>query len=171
MEAIDLALDPFLIIPYRWLGDPVWGWWLGTWVLVLLCISLGEMTLRLGKYLNRASLAELQGQSQRMQEDSLQALRQGDKPAYKAMNKLANEAFGRGFFLQAAMGMASLWPAFLAAGWLGARFQGLVIPLPGLDLGLSWLPAFVSLYLLNRLAWWRLKRRFTSPGREREGRL
>lgn len=35
------------------------------------------------------------------------------------MNKLANEAFGRGFFLKAAMGMASLWPAFLAAAWPG----------------------------------------------------
>jgi hypothetical protein len=159
LEVIDLALDPFLIIPYRWLSDPVWGWWLGTWVVVLLCISLGELTLLLGKRLNRASLTELDGQTRQMHDNSLQALRQGDKGAYKAMNKLANEAFGRGFFLKAAMGMASLWPPFLAAGWLSARFEGLVIPLPGLGLGLGWLPAFLSLYLLSRLAWWRLKRR------------
>lgn len=164
MEAIDLALDPFLILPYRLLSDPVWGWWLGTWVVVLLCISLGELTLRLGRHLNRASLTELEGQSRKMQDGSMQALRQGDKTSYKAMNKLANEAFGRGFFLKAAMGMASLWPAFLAAGWLQARFQGFVIPLPGLGLGLGWLPAFVSLYVLSRLAWGWCRRRL-GPGK------
>ena len=169
LKIIDQALDPFLIVPYRWLDDPVWAWWLGTWVLVLLCITLGELTLRLGQRLNRASLEELEGQSKKMHDGSLQALRQGDKPSYKAMNRLANEAFGRGFFLRAAMGMASLWPVFLAAGWLDARFEGLVIPLPGLGLGLGWLPAFVSLYLLSRLAWWRLKRRML-PGAQ-HGRL
>ncbi|CAO0819964.1 hypothetical protein DFAR_1260017 [Desulfarculales bacterium] len=26
MEVIDLALDPLLILFYRWLSDPVWGW-------------------------------------------------------------------------------------------------------------------------------------------------
>ncbi|MFH1035720.1 MAG: hypothetical protein V1806_14525 [Pseudomonadota bacterium] len=168
MEVINLALDPFLIIPYRWLGDPVWGWWLGTWVLALLCISVGELTLGLGKRLNRASLAEFEGQSRRMQDSSMRALQQGDKPSYKAMNKLANEAFGRSFFLRAALGMAALWPAFLAAGWLNARFEGLVIPLPGLGQGLGWLPAFVSLYLLSRLAWGALKRKLGPEAQNRD---
>ncbi|MBI4799313.1 MAG: hypothetical protein HY794_11410 [Desulfarculus sp.] len=164
MEAINHVLDPWLIIPYRWLDDPVGAWWLGTSVLALACVALGELTLRLGKRLNRASLTELDGQTRRMHDNSLQALKQGDKSSYKAMNKLANEAFGRGFFLKAAMGMASLWPAFLTAGWLEARFQGLVIALPGLEFGVGWPPAFISLYILARLAWGRLKRRLAGRG-------
>lgn len=165
MEAINFFLDPILILPYRWLGDPVGAWWLGTVVLALACVALGELTMALGRRLNRASLQEMDQQSKQMHEGSMQALRQGDKTSYKAMNKLANEAFGRGFFLKAALGASSLWPAFLAAGWLEARFQGLVIALPGLEVGVGWPPAFVSLYILSRLAWGRIKRRLAAGRR------
>lgn len=164
MKAINQFLDPILIIPYRWLDDPVGAWWLGTAVLTLACLALGELTMALGRRLNRAKLREMDEQAQKMHDGSLQALRQGDKGSYKAMNKLANEAFGRGFFMKAALGMASLWPAFLAAGWLEARFQGLVIALPGLDVGLSWLPVFLALYILGRLVWGRLKSRLAGHG-------
>ncbi|CAO0819965.1 hypothetical protein DFAR_1260018 [Desulfarculales bacterium] len=99
-------------------------------MVIILGISLGELTLRLGTHLNCASLAELDDQSLKMQDGSMQALHHGDKELYRAMNKLANETFGREAFLKAAMGRASQWPAFLAAGWLGIRFEGLVIFLP-----------------------------------------
>lgn len=158
LEALNQFLDPFLIIPYRWLADPVWAWWLGTWVLVVLCLSLGGLTARLGRRLNRQSLGQLETETKTMHDNSWQALRQGDKTAYKAMNKLANEAFGRSFFLRAAMGVSALWPAFLAAGWLDYRFHGLAVPLPGQDFGIRWQPAFLLLYLGTALAWWRLKR-------------
>jgi len=42
----------------------------------------------------------------------------------KAINRLANESFGRSFFLSAAMGMGALWPLFFAAGWLDLRYKG-----------------------------------------------
>ena len=39
---------------------------------------------------------------------SMNVLKAGDKESYKAINKLANEAYGKTFFLQVAMAAASL---------------------------------------------------------------
>jgi hypothetical protein len=153
LETINLFLDPLLIAPYRALDDPVLAWWLATLWLAGLSILLGELTLALGKRLNRAPLAEHAGQAKSMQDMSMAALKAGDKPAYKAMNKLANESFGRAFFQRAALGAASLWPAFLAAGWLQRRFAGVPIPLPlsGGEINLGWLQGFLICYLGLRL--------------------
>ena len=171
MEAINQFLDPLLVIPYRAMADPVWAWWLGTLWVAGLRILAGELTLALGKRLNRRPLAEHSGQAQDMQAKSMAALKAGDKTAYRALNRLANEAFGRTFFQRAALGAASLWPAFLAAGWLDRRFAGLEIPLPlplpGLDLSLGWLQGFLLCYLGLRIGLalfrrWRKRRAATS---------
>jgi hypothetical protein len=171
VETINLFLDPLLIAPYRALADPVLAWWLATLLLAGLSILLGELTLALGKRLNRAPLAEHAGEAKSMQEKSMAALKAGDKTAYKAMNKLANESFGHAFFQRAALGAASLWPAFLAAGWLQRRFAGVPIPLPlsGGEINLGWLQGFLVCYLGLRLGLalirFQRKRRRPSPPR------
>jgi hypothetical protein len=86
----------------------------------------------------------------------MNALKAGDKEVYTGANKLANDAFGRSFFLQLAMGMASLWPAFLGAAWLQARFQGVPVPVPFSDLQINWLPPYVVMYIVIRIAMSRL---------------
>lgn len=151
MEEINLLLDPLLIAPYRALDDPVLAWWLGTIWVAGLSILVGELTLALGKRLNRRTLDQHAGEAKDMQEKSMAALKAGDKAAYKAMNRLANESFGRSFFQRAALGAAALWPLFLAAGWMQRRFAGLDIPLLGDQLSVGWVQGLIICYLLLRL--------------------
>jgi len=151
--------DLILIAPYRWLANPAWGWWLGTFILGLWCSLLGELTMAVAMWLNREPIRQVLSDTARRHNQSMRALKAGDGQAYKGINKLANEAFGKAFFLQLAMGMGSLWPAFLAAAWLQARFAGLEIPLPLVGWQVGYIPGFLVMYLLSRVIFSRLKRR------------
>ncbi|MBW1713549.1 MAG: hypothetical protein JRJ59_10415 [Deltaproteobacteria bacterium] len=154
------AVDPFLIAPYRWLANPFLAWWLGTFVLCLWAALLGELTLAAAFRINRFRIEEKVQETGKYHSASLKALKSGDKKSYKAINKLANESFGQTFFLQIAMGMGSLWPAFLAAGWLQERFGEVRFPLPGLESTTNFVPGFILLYILARLTLSRIKKRF-----------
>ncbi len=169
MDSLILPLDPILIAPYRLLDDPALAWWLGTLWVALLSVLMGEITTSVGKRLNRRILEKSASEAREMEKNSMNALKAGDKAAYKAMNKLANESFGHAFFQRAALGAASLWPAFIAAGWLQRRFEGLEVPLPGLDLAAGWLQGFLICYLSLRLGlalarWLRKRRRAAGAG-------
>ena len=98
----------------------------------------------------------------RRHDQSMNAMRAGDKVAYKAINKLANEAYGKTFFLQLAMAAASLWPIPLALAWLQLRFFRVDFPLPvelpflGKSVGYPFV--FLPAYILVRIAWNHVKR-------------
>ena len=87
--------------------------------------------------------------------ESMNALKAGDKAAYKAINSLANEAFGKSFFLQVAMASASLWPVPCALAWLQIRFSSIRfpllfdLPLIGNSVGAPFI--FIPLYILARI--------------------
>lgn len=155
-------MDALLIAPYRWLDDPIQGWWLGTLVLALWCALAGGLTRRLVLRANRAHAQRLDHEMRHYRDAAQAAANAGDKTAYKLLNKQANEAFGRTFFLRAAMGSASLWPAFFGVAWLQARFAGLSLPLFGL--GVNSLAGFLICYLAVRLALARLRRLGAGPG-------
>ena len=145
--------DPFLIAPYRWLPDPVLGWWLGSAVLAFWCVLLGLATMSLARWVNREYIERekrrmLEGQSQ-----SWEALQAGNKLAYKGFNEQANDSFGKSFFMGAAMGAASLWPAFVALAWLTWRFGRVSIPLPPTPWEVGPVAAFIPLYIALRLLW------------------
>lgn len=162
-----LNLDPILIAPYRLISDPVWGWWLGSLVLAGWAVFWGELTLALVFRLNRRYVEDLTRETQKRNQQAINALKAGDKAAYRGINKLANEAHGKAFFLQIAMGASSLWPAFLAAGWLELRFGDVPIVLPGLEGRITYLAGFVPLYLAVRLAWGLAKKRLGLGERSR----
>jgi hypothetical protein len=86
---------------------------------------------------------------------SMNALKAGDRAAYKAINKLANEAFGRSFFLQVAMASASLWPIPCALAWLQIRFSSIRFPLffdlPFIGDSVGYPFIFILLYILARI--------------------
>ena len=105
-------IDPVLIYPYRWFENPMLGWWMGTFILALWASLLGELTLAAAYRLNRSHIARNLDRTSYFHLQSLKAKQAGDEKAYKGINKLANEEFGKSFFLFMAMGMASLWPAF-----------------------------------------------------------
>jgi hypothetical protein len=115
---------------------------------------LGWLTVAVGKRLNRTAFEASATETQAMHDKSIEALKAGEKGAYKAFNKLANDAFGKRFFQMAALGIGSLWPAFITAGWLQERFQGVPIPLPGLPWSVGWLQGYLTCYLVVRLGWW-----------------
>lgn len=149
-------VDGVLIGPYRWPADPLLGWWLGTAILAGWATLLGELTMLLVRRVNRRHVREVNDEVKRMQEASINALRGADKEAWRGINRLGNEAVGRAFFLQIAMGAGSLWPAFLAAGWLQMRFEGVPIYVPLFNDSyiagflLCYLPLRTSLALLKK---------------------
>ena len=163
MDAIDWAfitIDPVLIAPYRWFGNPLLGWWVGTFALALWAALIGDMCATLAVWVNRHQIAKNSRQTLYYHEQSIAAKKAGDELAYKGINDLANEAFGKSFFLLMATGMASLWPAFFAAAWMHRRFSELGYSLP------SWLGGFeinpiapfILLYILSRLLVGRIRR-------------
>ena len=151
--------DPVLIAPYRWLEDPMEAWWLGTLVLAFYALVLGEATLALFKWVIREHLAQSMEDLRRQRDLSLAAARAGDKPAFKLLNRQANEAFGKTFFQGIAMGAASLWPAFLALAWLRLRFSQVGTPLPGTDINPNYAVGFIICYVVLRVIWGRLRAR------------
>lgn len=142
-------LDAFLIAPYRWPEDPVWGLWLGTAVLAFWAVALGGLTMKIVYKINSRHVAKTGDEVSKMHEASMNALRSGDKEAWRGINKLGNEAFGKAFFLNIAMGASSLWPAFFAAAWLRMRFEEVLFPTPfG---GINYAAGFIVLYIPLRV--------------------
>jgi hypothetical protein len=145
------GIDPILIEPYRWLPESVWAWWLGTVLLCLWAVIVGEITYRIVKRINKKYVHEHNDEMVAWNNRAMNALKAGNKEVYTGANKLANDAFGRSFFLSLAMGMASLWPAFLGAAWLQARFQGVPVPVPFMDAEINWVPPYVVMYIVTRI--------------------
>ena len=146
----------------------MWGWWLGTFILACWATLIGELTLAMVFRLNRRYVEETNQEMQDRNRQAMNALKAGEKRIYKGLNKLANEAFGKAFFLQIAMGASSLWPAFLAAGWLEMRFGDVPILLPASLGQVTYVSGFIVLYLLVRIGWGQLKKRLGLGARTRK---
>jgi len=148
-----LKIDPVLIAPYRFFSSPMVGWWIGTSILALWAILLGELTMVAAYRFNRHAMNKSSERALYYHEQSLKAKQAKDEKSYKMINKLANEAYGKSFFLSMAMGMGSLWPAFFAAAWLNERFGDIVFALPlwagGFEL--NFLAPFIFLYIAARI--------------------
>ena len=152
-------IDPVLISPYRWFENPLLGWWVGTFILALWASLLGELTLAVAYRMNRKHIAHNWNQTLYYHLQSLKAKNAGDEKAYKGINRLANEEFGKSFFLFMAMGMASLWPAFFAAAWLSRRFGDILFALPNWTGGLelNFIAPFIVLYIAARFIFTKLR--------------
>jgi hypothetical protein len=155
-------IDPILIAPYRLVEDPMLGWWVGTLVLVWWVVLVGELTSAVVGRINRKPVSDSWGKTLYYHEQSFKAKAAGDEKAYRGINKLANEAYGKTFFLSIAMGMASLWPAFFAAAWLNLRFGHITFALPQWAGGveLNYLAPFIMLFIAVRITFSRIRRIF-----------
>ncbi len=131
---------------------------IGTFLLSLLVVLIGEITLRLVARVNRDHLSRLQAELKKYQQLSQEAERRGDAASYRALNRQANSAFGHVFFNQFGLSAAALWPCFFALDWLQARFAPEGVPLPGKPEGMNYGVAFLVAYLLARLLVGRLRR-------------
>ncbi len=140
-------LDPYLIFWYRLTGVAVVDFLLGTVVLVLLCLLAGKLSSLAVLRLLQPRLAQYGAEAAEYQELAMAALKAGDKEAYRAANKLANEAFGHTFFQQMVLSAAYLWPIFFALAWMQYRFLELELPIPGTPWSLGFIGIFLLLYL------------------------
>ena len=113
-----LSLDPFIIWAFR-LTDSAWaGFFLGSIMLNLVCVLMGDTTSILARRLNRKVYGAYHDEMVKHHNLSVKALRSSDKEAYKAVNKQAHEAFGKYFFSQAGAFTLSIWPLPFALAWM-----------------------------------------------------
>ena len=158
-----LWLDLVLITPYRAFGNPVIGFYFGTFILCMWCIFLGEISFRIASGVNREYIQRLRRSMTKMHNLSVMALVLKDKQNYRACNREANEAFGRYFFNMITLGAAVLWPVAFALAWMNTRFGHIefevlaFLPLLGQSAGFS--AVMIPMYILCRILWARLKKR------------
>lgn len=149
-------IDGPLIFFFRLTGIPILNFYIGTFVLCLICVVIGELTISLAIRFNRRYIHELNEEMNRNERLSIMAYESGDEATYKALNKQATDAWGKRFFTMVAYSAGILWPIPFALGWMQTRFQDLEFPLafplslafPG---SVGYMFAFIPLYILGRI--------------------
>jgi hypothetical protein len=147
MHPFYLFLDPYLIWFYRITGYAWVDFLIGTFVLAFIALIIGEFTISLAFLAARKRIDQTTGEATKYQDLSVDALVAGDKQAYIAANKLANDAFGKSFFMQIALSAAFLWPIFFAVAWMQYRFSEIEFPLFFTDYSLGYIGVFIWLYV------------------------
>ncbi|MCP4352391.1 MAG: hypothetical protein GY795_43585 [Desulfobacterales bacterium] len=136
---------------------------MGTSFLILICMITGQITLAAALRFNKKRIDHDNKEMVRMHNLSVYALLSKNKKAYSACNKEANEAFGKVFFSQIALGLTSLWPAPFALGWMQTRFikvefsLPLHLPLLGQSVGYAF--TFILIYILVYIFFVNIKHR------------
>jgi hypothetical protein len=146
MPSFFVALDPYLIWFYRLPHNAYAGFVLGTLVLAVLCLVIGEITFWLTTRLMGKHLDRVAGEALKYQDISIAAAKAGDKHSFKAANKVANDAFGQSFFHVCAISMARLWPVPFALAWMQYRFLEVGFPIPGTPWSLGYIGDFIIIY-------------------------
>ena len=160
MEGAYLLIDHVLISLYRVSGSPVLDYFMGTFMLSMLAVLMGEAMIGVAFRANRRHIEGLNSALSEEHETSLAALREGDRETYRLINRQANDTFGRFFFNMIALSAASLAPAFFALAWMQTRFMHVEFPiaLPVLGGSVGYVFTFVVMYVSSRLIMSRLKR-------------
>ncbi|MFZ5643012.1 MAG: hypothetical protein ACOY46_05435 [Bacillota bacterium] len=151
------ALDGFLIIFYRLTGWAVPDYFIGTFMLAILTVIIGDFTTSLVYRANRSYFKRLNTRLGELHESSMVALRLKDKTSYKAVNREANDTFGQVFFGMFGLSASYLWPAFFALAWMQTRFEGISFPLFTNKLTTGYFFTFLVSYILARVTFSKLR--------------
>jgi hypothetical protein len=151
-------LDPYVSRLYGLTGVDAIDGLMGTFLLAMVVVIIGELTLSLVFRANRKHLDRLNSDLARFSELSQEALRRGDERSYKALNKQANDAYGHVFFNKFGLSAAALWPIFFALDWMQPHFSESGVPLPFTSAGVNYVVVFLICYVLARLVFGRFKR-------------
>ncbi|HMK37021.1 MAG TPA: hypothetical protein VK463_18245 [Desulfomonilaceae bacterium] len=157
MHELLLAIDPFLIALYRMSGYALLDFFVGTFILASIALVIGEFTISVLFLINRKHIDKITGDVVRYQNLSVDALTAGDKESYSSANKLANEAFGKSFFMQIALSAGSLWPIFFALSWMQGRFAQIEFPLMFTGMSVGYIGVFLLMYATAYLIFKRIK--------------
>lgn len=158
MNLLEIA-DSLLANLYRFPGDPLVAYYVGTFLLAMLTVIVGEFTISLVYRFNRSHYEETQRRLSDLNKLSQQALEAGKEESYKACNKEANEAFSRSFFNKFGLSAASLWPCFFALAWMQRHFMDKSIPVPLLGFDAGYFPTFVVAYIAARIFFGKIRHR------------
>jgi uncharacterized membrane protein (DUF106 family) len=151
-------LDPVILPFYQLTGIRSLDGVIGTLVLSLIVVVIGEFTISLVFLVNRKHLDKLNRQLKKFSDLSQEALRLGDEASYKALNKQANDAYGHVFFNKFGLSAAALWPAFFALDWMQPHFGETGVAIPRYASGVNYVVVFLFCYILARMVFGRLKR-------------
>lgn len=153
--------DAWLIAPYRWLQWSQASFLLGTTLLALYCVLIGQVCLLVMDVLQQRRREKFEHDAHRHSDLALQALLVQDKDAYLAQNTLAKDAFSQSMSLAVGRMAASLWPALVALAWMDLRFRDvpleLPFALPGVGTIVFYPFPFVLIYVALRLILARLR--------------
>jgi len=159
MNPVYLFLDPYLIWFYRITGWSFIDFFIGTFVLCIIATVIGEFTISVVFLINKKYISLVTEEVARYQDLSGKAASSGNHAVYVACNDMANEAFGKSFFMQIAMSGASLWPVFFAVDWMRYRFDDIEFQLLFTDNTVGFLCVFIALYAAARLIFGKVKYR------------
>ena len=147
---------------YRVPDNPLFGYYLGTFVLSFLCLIIGEYSISFAFRCNKEKITHDNSEMTRFQDISIKALMVGNKDAYKACNSIANEAYGKNFFSQIALSASSLWPIFIALGWMHYRFADVdfstLVPISGAEYILGYVTTFILCFIVSRTLFNKVKK-------------
>jgi hypothetical protein len=164
MHRFWMLVDPYIIWFYRLTGYAFVDFLLGTFVLAWIVLLVGELTAWAVLLTGRRRVDAATQEARRYQDLSMEALSAGDKEAYRAANKMANDAFGRSFFMQIALSAAYLWPAFLALDWMSLRFAEVEFPLLFSNRSMGFIGVFIVMYVAAYIMLKVIKRKLPSLG-------
>ncbi len=148
MPPFFLWVDPYLIRFFRLTDVAAINFVIGTAVMAFLALVLGKLSAALVVAAGRHYSQPLAEKAKKYQDLSLQALQAGDRPAYEASNKLANDAFSKTFFLGVAQSAAFFWPVGFVLAWMQYRFLGLAFSIPLLGWSVGYIGVFIPVYVL-----------------------
>ncbi len=153
------VLDPYLIWFYRLTGHALPDFFIGTFVLAVIVLVLGEFSISLAFLANKRHIDQFTREVVKYQNISVDALKAGDEQAYAAANKLANDAFGKSFFQQIALSAAFLWPIPFALAWMQFRFLEVEFPIPLIGISVNFMVMFLVVYVAAYFLFKRVKYR------------
>ncbi len=156
-------IDAFLIFPYRIFENPMLGFMLGTGLLALWCVVIGKISLFAIYSFNKTHYEALQNKTAHAHDLSIKALKVKDKSSYKVWNSEANDAFGKYFFAQTALGASELWSVPFALGWMSTRFQELSFTVSVINISAGYVAIFILIYILMRILWSRVRQAVLIP--------
>lgn len=145
------GLDSILIHLYHITGWAVPDYFIGTFVLAMITVIIGDFTTSLVYRVNKGYYTHLNGRLKELHELSMTALKFKEKSNYKAVNREANDTFGLLFFGMFGLSASYLWPAFFALAWMQTRFGGIRFPLFTEKWTTGFFFTFLVTYILARL--------------------
>jgi hypothetical protein len=170
MPPLFLYLDHYLIWFFRLTNMPLVDFLIGTAVMALLALCLGKFGSAAVLTAGRRYTQHVVGEAKKYQDLSHEALKIGDRSAYEAANKLANEAFNKSFFHGVAQSAAYFWPVGLVLAWMQYRFLNIeLLTIPGTGLTIGFVGVFILLYTMIILIINYIKRKISPTSNKMPG--